>query len=450
MKKIYLFIVTALAVLSCDSYLDITPKGQVIPQTAEDFRKFLDKGYAKAPAGHSSFTSINPSFKSDISLRADELIFRENGTTDVSSEMLSIFSWEEVPASFGSALYPYKEFFESTFYVNEVISSGANKMPPSGEKNQILAEAYALRAYNLFNLVNMYAVPYNKATAHTDKGVPVATKVDLEQTFPKQSVATVYTQIFSDIAKAEELMTLSEQDKTQGLHYRFSRVSLYAFASRAYLYAQEYEKSVEYADKVLKINDKVMDLRQGTTPSPVDESSVESLLALDGPYTLFLRQKVFVSDVMIQKFDQANDLRFNIYIQKGRTAYGIRKNQRCSFRVSEIYLNKAEALAKLGKENEAKNTLLAFAENRYAENYFSDYQNKVNGLTNNDLTDEILEERARELIFEGHRWFDLRRTSQKEITHTYQGKTYTLQANDPRYTIPFPEQAVQENPLLNN
>ncbi|CEN47502.1 hypothetical protein CCAN11_1450006 [Capnocytophaga canimorsus] len=51
-------------------------------------------------------------------------------------------------------------------------------------------------------------------------------------------------------------------------------------------------------------------------------------------------------------------------------------------------------------------------------------------------------------LFEGHRWFDLRRANQKEIIHTFQGKTYTLKANDPRYTLPFPKEAIENNPKL--
>ncbi|CEN46896.1 hypothetical protein CCAN2_1760002 [Capnocytophaga canimorsus] len=78
------------------------------------------------------------------------------------------------------------------------------------------------------------------------------------------------------------------------------------------------------------------------------------------------------------------------------------------------------------------------------------HKNYIDNLNKKDLIDAILEERARELIFEGHRWFDLRRANQKEIVHKYKDKEYTLQANDTRYTIPFPLQAIQENPLLND
>lgn len=450
MKKLYNIILIALAVVGCDNFLDITPKGQVIPQTTDDFRKLLDKGYAKAPAGNSTMSYINRSFKSDISLRSDELILRDLPTVSISTELLDVFSWGEVTATFGSSLYPYREFYESIVYANEVITSGAQKMLDSDEKNQILGEAYALRAYNLFNLVNMYAPTYNKVTSNKDKGVPIVTKIDLEQVFPKASVAKVYEQILSDLTKAQELMNIAQQDKNKGLHYRFSKAALFAFMSRVYLYMGEYEKSVEATDQALSINANIVDLTKTLAISPIDENGEEMIMALDALYGLSLRQKVFVSEDMISKFDQINDLRFNLYVGKRETYYFIRKRGKSSFRVSELYLNKAEALAHIGNQEQSKKVLLSFTENRYDRNFHNLHKNYIDNLNKKDLIDAILEERARELIFEGHRWFDLRRANQKEIVHKYKDKEYTLQANDTRYTIPFPLQAIQENPLLND
>ena len=64
--------------------------------------------------------------------------------------------------------------------------------------------------------------------------------------------------------------------------------------------------------------------------------------------------------------------------------------------------------------------------------------------------EEIQNERARELIGEGHRWMDLRRTTRPSITKTHNGSTYTLTENDSRYTLPFPQSAVNNNPHLND
>ena len=65
-----------------------------------------------------------------------------------------------------------------------------------------------------------------------------------------------------------------------------------------------------------------------------------------------------------------------------------------------------------------------------------------------DLTNFILAERQREFAAEGQRWFDLRRTSQKQIVHSFNGEDFTLQQNDPRYTIIYPAEARLNNPNL--
>ena len=65
-----------------------------------------------------------------------------------------------------------------------------------------------------------------------------------------------------------------------------------------------------------------------------------------------------------------------------------------------------------------------------------------------NLSNFISQERQREFTVEGHRWFDLRRTSQKQIVHMLDGTSYTLTQNDPRYTLPFPANVRLNNPDL--
>ena len=64
-KYILLFI-TVVAVTSCDNYLDVKPVGKVIPETLNDFRAVLTKGY-----------EVYPQHKSLTSLRGDELMLNE-------------------------------------------------------------------------------------------------------------------------------------------------------------------------------------------------------------------------------------------------------------------------------------------------------------------------------------------------------------------------------------
>lgn len=98
----------------------------------------------------------------------------------------------------------------------------------------------------------------------------------------------------------------------------------------------------------------------------------------------------------------------------------------------------------------ARMRLLELMRKRYTPEAYAKKENAVNVMDKNALISEILNERARELAFEGHRWFDLRRTTRPRMVKVLQGKTYILEQDDPRYTIPIPRDAIAANPGLAN
>ena len=70
-----------------------------------------------------------------------------------------------------------------------------------------------------------------------------------------------------------------------------------------------------------------------------------------------------------------------------------------------------------------------------------------------DLVEKVREERRRELCFEEHRWYDLRRWGMKEIKHVWYPSSdklieYTLNANDLLYTVPLPKNSLDKNAKL--
>jgi hypothetical protein len=100
-------------------------------------------------------------------------------------------------------------------------------------------------------------------------------------------------------------------------------------------------------------------------------------------------------------------------------------------------------------DNEAAAAINALREKRFFEEDFEEETFNSNA----ELVQFIRDERRRELCFEGHRWFDLRRWDMPAITHKWhdsesQTSSYTLQKNDLLYTIPIPDEAIQSNSSL--
>ena len=118
-----------------------------------------------------------------------------------------------------------------------------------------------------------------------------------------------------------------------------------------------------------------------------------------------------------------------------------------SFRLSEAYLNLAEAAAKDDDE-----TTALWALNELRRNRFTNY-NDVQGVTGGELVTLIRQERRLELCFEGHRWFDLRRYGMPSFSREWWDngkfvKRYTLDENDPSYTLPIPQAVMDLNKKL--
>lgn len=439
MRKFTTFI--AVAVLSfssigCDRFLDIQPEGKIIPVTAEDYRKVLTSAYSKYPI-----------HRSLVALRTDELNVDENTSDFIAYREIAM--WKDSNNDQSTIEFPWVSFYSVVFYLNQIINEGSKTMTDSPEKQQILAEAYALRAYVYFDMVNLYGKPYNAATASQDRGVPINLEIDLEQVLKPSSVQEVYDQVHADIKKADDMMV--EQKQTSPINYRFSKVSLLAFQARTALYQGDWTKALDYSDQALAIKGELSNLNT-SSQAPTHFTSVESIMALDNAFNSAVQNLSFASSDLISKYNTATDKRFGIYFEKNGSKYKVIKGGssdfRVSFRTSELYFIKSEVLVKLNRLDEAKEALLKVLKNRYTPTGFTSIQAEVNVMNATEFMSFMMDERFREFALEGQRWFDLRRLNQKKIIHNINGQEYILQQNDVRYTIEFPKSAKKNNPYL--
>lgn len=151
------------------------------------------------------------------------------------------------------------------------------------DTDQLIGENYFLRAYVYFSLVNVFGRPYNQGTGNL--GVPLKTSDDVNELPPRATVGAIYDQVINDLKKAEQLMTLNKKN------IYASKEAAQALFSRVYLYMENNDKAIEYADKVINSGKYTMlsnaELPSYATKTP--ENNTETILAFkynkDGDYS---------------------------------------------------------------------------------------------------------------------------------------------------------------------
>ena len=254
-----------------------------------------------------------------------------------------------------------------------------------------------------------------------------------------------------------------------------------ALLSRVYLYMEQYELAVKAADAVKGYG--LYDLVNAYTPGSGNTFLTDALPeviyaqgnygmnyihagtgAVNGSTPLTFSHSYVVSDELERLFDD-NDVRYSAFFTR---SYGVERlvcrkyhpllqtavtetdpitgakvspitsgqdmNEIGSIRYAEVVLNKAEAQACAGDAG-ATETIRQFLQTRY-------YTIPAIPASKGELIEFIRQERNKELCFEGHRWFDLRRyavnsvhpqaISVKHVWHTVTQTEATVAGN---YTL---------------
>jgi len=446
MKKINFYIsllLTLICFVSCDDYLDVKPKDKVRPTTADEFRALLTRAYSKVPSD-----------KAKLALRTDELIL--NTSVDNISNVKDIFMWNDIDYSTSSLSFSWEAYYSCIMYTNHIIHEGLNATRAKEDVvKQIVGEAFLYRAYLYFCMVNQYGHTYNKATAKSDKGIPLSLEIDMEAKLSASSVEEVYTQILKDIDQG--LLNMNVVNYEAGENYRFSILAAKAFKARLYLYMNDFDNARKFALEVLTMKNDLVDLNADASVFPNKYNSVESILALENVNSADVTLSTYVSDKLLSAYDRDNDLRFNLFYNistKNDTKYifvkGTESESRVTFRTSEMVLIVAEVAAQNNELKLANEYLNKLKLNRLKPDFYNTEVLRTKDLSKDDLLKEISQERVREFACEGHRWFDLRRTQTIKIEHSYKEETSTLKVDDIRYTIRYPKEAILANPSLKN
>jgi len=349
--------------------------------------------------------------------------------------------------------------------------------------NRIKGQALAIRGMAHFDVLRYWGVDFDRNS--TALGIPYVTAVDIELKPARLSVKESWDNIFKDMLEAETLLGDVDKAVNGATRTAFDRTATRGMLARMYLYAKEYTKADQYASLVIT----ALPLASKTTFPALWNSTSQSEVILEVAFSnptegspsggVHLsssnRNRFRPATPLTNLYDVTNDVRFPAYFasrQSGNvnpprpvlpfsgTTSNTRKivnkfNSRGTtldnvvnwkiLRTGEMYLIRAEARARLGGISEALG-LVDLNDLRSAR--ITGYVPVV--LTGQALQDAIQEERRKELFGEGHRWFDLKRTT-RTITRTdiaVSSTKPTLSPTAREWVWPIPQGEIDANPNI--
>jgi len=339
---------------------------------------------------------------------------------------------------------------------------------PYTEKRQILGEALALRALVYFDLVRIFAQT-NSIGAGVDSanfdgghvGIPIITLPTTKDSLispVRSSVKAVYNQIISDLLKADTMLI-----PKQSVPYYFSSYSVKALLAKVFLTKgsnSDLANANNYSSYLINLNEYDLVPNVDYIDSWNSSYTKESIFSI--PMTLTDNQGTNSIGYMLSKLGYGdlvstqdlydlfseNDIRKSLF-KKGKDINIFKYPGRDKIlgldnvpiiRFSEMYLIKAEALVRLSfmdanKKNKDiyQNTARLLLDTLRKR---ADINAIPTNLVDNDLLELIYTERRKEFMFEGQRFFDIKRRMIALKRNDCNASVCTV--NSPSYLFAFP------------
>lgn len=447
-------IMLALTASSCSSFLEVEEKGKAtIPSFLSD-----PNGLNAALAG--AYNETYDYYDNEFGKYADAAgnMIQMNTTM---SEMLDIYNYNsDASNETSSSSYIWRRIYKAMANVNNIIEYGdkvRSAYPAQRNKiNRIMGEAFFLRALSHYDLCRTFAQPYNYSENATHLGVPLLKKTPGPDDNPSRvSVAEVYKFISEDLDSAEARLKSGTQ---RGDRY-VSLQAVYAMKSRVALYMENWNSAIDNARKALTANSNPSGVVTDHLASADEYIKQFDNLSYTGEIILRLsgtdkkgKLKSFYESTgvpadTLYSLYESNDIRLALLYNNGKkqcrkySATTSPDNQTdrddpIILRLSEVYLNAAEASAMNNDYRSARQFILPIVQRAIG---VTEGQNLIDECPDAKLLDLIKKERTKELCFENHNFFDITRWKQDLVrqsatTSTVKRLTYP---ND-RFVQPIP------------
>ena len=486
--KVLIFFTLLAVPFGCQEFLDELPDNRVTLDNLEKAAQLLTNAYSVSSYAFNDWMTDNVQFTRGVTLRQHHT---------------AAYLWDEFlddPGTSDTPAFFWFETYNAIAHANEVLAA-LESFPVVTEedqsrKNAVESEALLTRAYGHFMLVNLFAKHYQSSTASSDPGVPYVETPEtvLIQEYRRNSVQEVYDKVEADMLRGIELV--DDSFFANSGKYHFNRNAALAFASRFYLFKEDYEQCIAFSNQMLggSPGNFVRDLTAQEFQEASSSFTVYPQLysSPDQAANLLLIRKIslvqrpdfahspttsFYFDLFDNNPFNATDQRTDPAFAKGdngvfpsryeslfeRTSLnsnvGFPYHIAIALRGEEVLLNRAESYALTNRIDDAIADLQVLTDRRYDgtnELTLDIIRNFVAGgnpfISNQVAVREyILFERRKEFLGQGLRWFDIKRY-ELEVDHVLADdvSTITLQRNDLRKVLQIPSSAVDVGGLRPN
>ncbi|GHV49463.1 membrane protein [Bacteroidia bacterium] len=467
MKHIILYSLLVLAAVStsCNGFLEEPPK----QSQSNDLTLATYAGLNKATEAAYGFlyddTWYGAGFVLSSELRSGNAKNSTN-TNFSSGRYIGEYNWN-FSSSATSNLWEYA--YRTIAAANNVLNNLEGKAQgdvKEADLDNIKGECLFLRALSYFDLLRTYAQPYTYEP--NSPGVPIV--LVTENGLPaRNTVAEGYERIIADLLEAETVM--ADDYARANITDPFAaatKPAIWALLSRVYLYKGEWQKSADYATKVINSGkfkmftpDELPDIWTQNVASKDKEVIFEVFGLLSNEYNAYweeisgmttpegyadvvstadLRGLYGEEDVRGTLFASHPDAPDHFWTVKywGKATERPTYNNIIVLRLSEMYLNRAEALfrgAAIAGASVAGD-LATIASNR-------------NATPATPSLVGILEERRKELAFEGHIIYDMARTgtpANRVVDYDGAASAQYIEFPSYRWALPIPLAETNANP----
>jgi hypothetical protein len=342
---------------------------------------------------------------------------------------------------------------------NIVLDHGAEIKPDNaGEPqwNNVMGSAYFLRGSSLLAGATVFCKAFDTTTAGTDYGMVLRLHSDLNATSTRASVQQTYEQIIADLSMAASLLP----DLPAHVE-RPCRAAAYGMLARTYLSMRRYDSCNRYAALALNIKNDLMDYNAADTNSgrPFEAYNPEVVynkLVGQAAYYSISPICARVDSVLFDSY-APNDLRKKLFFNVQSDGHGFKGvyfrsvyDYFAGITTGELYLMRAESLARLGDVPAALSALNALTEKRWQYGTFQPFDVP----TAAEALELVRAERRKELVCRGLRWMDIKRLNKEgaaiTVIHKVNGTTYRLKPNDPYFALPLPHDIIQMTGIPQN